>query len=322
MIIYFFIVSQFCPERLYSKTDSLLIQGIYFIYEENYQEARNRFNEAITFEPQNPAPYFMVSNLLALYMSDFSTDTLVKELFSYCDTTIMLSNKEIKTADTSGMPHLWLGGTYGLCAFYKAVNKNILSAAQDAMKGVDELTKAIKMDSCLFDAYIGISGYNYFKYRVASLLPWGGRSSWEKDVKLACIKSKYFGYASVAAYASFLIEEKRYKESIEIITPLIDSFPCSKVFRWTRVKAYCKIGELKETKAEYEKLLELTLASQPNTFYNIGYCRIELAKTFLKLGQKEECKNQCNEVLKLPYVKGMKKLKSEANKLLNLVKYK
>lgn len=300
--------------------DSLLMQGIYCSYREQYSLAKEKFAEAAKLEPKNPAPYFLLASLYALYMSDFSTDTLTKVLSSYCDTAALLAKEEIKESDTLGLPHLWLGGTYGLRAFYKIINENLVSGVQDAMKAISEISRAVELDSCLFDSYIGISGYNYFKYRLFSMLPWGGSLQWEKEIKLSCEKSKYFKDAAITTYASLLIEEKRYPEAIKIITQVVDKFPNSKVFRWTRVKAYCGAKMWSESRVEYQKLLELTLASQPETFYNIGYCRLELARTCLKIREKEECKLQCNEILALSDAKGVKKIKTDARNLLKSAK--
>lgn len=301
----------------YSQIDSILMQGINYIYSENYDAGKEKFFEVIKLEPQNPAPYFLLASLYALYMSDFSTDTLTKNLFSYCDTAVLLAKKEINKSNALGLPHLWLGGTYGLRAFYKVINESLAPGVNDALKAINEISKAVELDSFLFDGYIGISGYNYFKYRLFSILPGSMNSQWEDEIKLACEKGKYFKDAAIAAYASLLVEEKKYPEALKLATQLVDKFPDSKVFRWIRVKAYCETRMWEDAKNDYEKLLELTLKSQPKTFYNIGYCRLELARTYLKLGEKKECKLQCNEILKLPDdAKGIKKFKGDAKGLL------
>lgn len=297
--------------------DSSLIRGIYCTYEEQYSKAKEHFFRASKLKPGDPAPYFLLSALYALYMSDFSTDTLTNTLFAYCDTSISMANKNINdNNDSIGIYHLWLGGTYGLRAFYKIINESLAPGVNDALKAINEISRAIELDSSLYDSYVGISGYNYFKYRLFSILPWVGSKQWEGEIKLSCEKGKYFKDAAFAAYASFLIEEKKYSDAIRISTRIVNKFPGSKVFRWIRVKGYCGAKMWREAKKEYEKLLELTLKSQPNTFYNIGYCRIELARTHLQLGEKEECKHQCDEVLKLEDAKGVNKLKGEAQKLL------
>lgn len=296
--------------------DSLLFQGIQYSYQEDYQKAEESFRKAIELKPGDPAPYLFLTSLYGLYMADFSTDTLKEKFYAYCDTTVVMANRKIESGDSSGLVHLWLAGGYGARAFYKVWHKNILSGIQDGIKSIREFHKAIEIDSLLFDAFIGVAGYDYFKYKLLSFVPWIEDSRWEDEMKLACEKGKYLKTTALAGYALLLAEEEKYGPASELATQLVKKFPEARTFRWIRAKSYLGMEEWELAKDEYKKLLDLTLAGQPENFYNIGCCRIGLARSYLKLGETSKCKTQCEEILKLPDTSRIKEIKEEAKKIL------
>ncbi|MDI6840335.1 MAG: hypothetical protein QMD71_05765 [bacterium] len=298
------------------QVDSLLLRGIQYSYEENYAKAEEEFFKVIKLNSKNPAPYFLLSSLYGLYMVDFSTDILEQKFYAYTDTAISLADYQIKSNNYPSLSWLWLGGSYGIRGVYEFMNGNKISGIRNGLKSINGFSKAIEIDSSLFDAYIGVSGYNYFKYRLLSFVPWVKDSRWEHEIKMACDKGKYFRIAALACYSSLLIEEKKYNEACRIADSLIYKFPNSRTFRWLRVKSYCGLKDWAKARDEYEKLLELTVRMQPENFYNIGCCRIGLAHTYLMLGDNKGCQTQCDEIFKLPDTPRIKKLKIEARKIV------
>ncbi len=306
--------------------DSLIQQGMYYSYSEKYEEAEDIFRKAIELKPKDPAPYLFLASLYGLYMADFSTDSLEEKFFAYSDTTVLMAKHKILSGDTSALIRLCLAGGYGARALYKAQHKDILSGIHDVVKSIKEFHKVIEIDSSLFDAYIGIAGYNYFKHRLFSYIPYTENLHWEDEIKLACNHGKYFRIVALACYSSLLIEEKRFDEAVQVATRLVSEFPETRTFRWIRVKGYCGMGEWELARDEYEKLLELTIVGQSSYFYNIGCCRLGLANAYLKLiesGLKplptQECKAQCEEILKLPDSPKSKKTKEKAEEILSKI---
>lgn len=298
------------------KSDSLILQGIHYSYEEKYEMAEKTFREATELNPVDPAPYLFLTALYGLYMADFSTDTIEDKFFAHSDTTVRLAKQKIDSGDSSGLVHLWLAGGYGARAFYKVWHKNIIPGIRDGIKSIREFYKAIEIDSFIYDAYIGIAGYDYFKHKLLSFVPWVENSKWEDEIRLASNKGKYLKLTALAGYALLLVEDKRYDEASNIATLLIEKFPNSRTFRWIRVKSYIGMEAWDLAKDEYKKLLEFTLAGQPNNFYNIAVCRIGLARVHLMLNEISDCETQCKEILNLPDVPRIKDLKEEARKIL------
>lgn len=299
-----------------ARFDSLILQGTHYLYEENYVAAEKSFREAIELNSGDPAPYLGLTALYGLYMADFSTNTIEDKFFAYSDTTVMVAKQKINNGDSSGLVHLWLAGGYGARAFYKVWHKNIISGVQDGIKSIKEFYKAIEIDSSIYDAYIGIAGYDYFKHKLLSFVPWVEDAKWEDEIRVACNKGKYLRITATAGYALLLVEDKEFAKASEVVTPLVEKFPNSRTFRWIRVKSYIGMEAWDLAKDEYKKLLKLTLSGQPNNFYNIGCCRIGLARSHLMLNEIAQCKEQCKEVLNLPDTPKIKELKVEAEKLL------
>ncbi|MBI4722233.1 MAG: tetratricopeptide repeat protein [Candidatus Stahlbacteria bacterium] len=318
MILWIYII--LVPIDMGTQFDSVILQGIDYSYEEKYEMAKNSFNQAIVIKPDDPAPYFLIASLYGMYMVDFSTDSMERELFAYSDTAVMIATRKIEAKDSSALLHLWLAGGYGVRAFYQVWNKKIIQGIQDGVKSIKEFYKTIEQDSSIYDAYLGTAGYRYFQYKLLSIIPGLANSNWESELKMAINEGKYFKIPALTTYALLLIEEKRYKEAVKIATQLIEEFPDSRTFRWIRVKSYSGMKDWKQAKLEYEKLLDLTLTGQQNSFYNIGYCRLGLAKTYFNLGEQVKCINQCNEIIKnLPDTPKIKDLKTDAQKLIKKI---
>lgn len=299
--------------------DTLILQGIHYSYEENYVQAEKNFRAAIELKPTDPAPYLFLTAMYGLYMADFSTDTVKEKFFAYSDTTIMMANRKIDAGDSSALVHLWLAGGYGARAFYKVWHKDIISGIRDGIKSIKEFYKTIEIDSSLYDAYIGIGAYDYFKHRLLSYIPLVEDSKWEAEIRLASQMGKYLKITASAGYALLLVEDKKFEQASKIATQLIEKFPNSRTFRWIRAKSYVGMKVWDLAKEEYKKILEITLSKQPNNFYNIGYCKVGLAHAHLMLGETVECKTQCEEILNLPNTPKIKELKKEAKKILKKI---
>jgi tetratricopeptide (TPR) repeat protein len=303
----------------YPEFDSLIMQGIHDSYEEHYVEAEKKFRRAIELEPGDPAPYLFLTALYGLYMADFSTDTIVEKFYAYSDTTVFTAMKKIEEGDSSAQVHLWLAGGYGARAFYKVWNKQIVSGISDGIKSIKEFYATLEKDSTVYDAYIGVGCYDYFKHRLLSYVPWAENSEWEDEIELASGKGRYLRISAAAGHALLLVEDERYGEALKVASELVEDFPNTRTFRWITAKSYSGMEAWGLAKKEYHMLLAMTLSGQPDNPYNISYCRVGLARAHLGLGENLECEAECRKVLDVPDIPKMEELKEEVREILKKV---
>jgi tetratricopeptide (TPR) repeat protein len=306
-------------------TSKLILQGIEAGIRENYELAERNFKKLISDDPEDPAGYFFLGACYQTQMIDLESDFREKEFYQNLEKAIQLSKERIKKDEGDIRAHFYLGNSYGSIAVYDAKHKRWWSGLRKGLKAKSSLKKVIDLDSTFYDAYLGLGSYHYWASVVTKALRWlpffrDEREKGIEEVKLAAERSFYSKESAQYGLIYIYLEEKDYDKAIKLAKKMNREFPESKLFLWPLAEAVYMKREWMSAINWYQKILELIENPDPSGYFNSIECRHRMAECYFNLKKYEQCKEECEKILKYPLSsevqKKQKKKLKETRKLL------
>jgi len=277
---------------VFTYPDSTLLawvtRGQHFAYVEQFDSAEVYFQRVIATAPEDPMGYLLMAGLLDLYMLDYSVDTREREFFEYTRQAEARAKAWLKRKPRDpreqAWAHFYLGAAASYRALYQGRKRRFLSALRDGLRAVHELSRAVQLDSTLYDAYLGLGVYDVAMSELPKFLRWlpGVDGSRKKrglaKIRKAATHGLISKYAALDALAWALAYSGKPWEGIKIAKQLVQEFPASRTFRWTLGFALFRGGRYADAARVYQEILYSTLEDQPGYPYNIAIILYWLAR--------------------------------------------
>jgi len=304
------------------ETSSLLQEGIILTIVHRFEEAQERFKRVQELEEENPAGYFYEAALLQSKMMDWETDQFEKDFLDLIDRAIGLARKRIRRGQEDPWAHFYLGSALSYKGFYLARKGRWLTSLYNAVQGVKELERAVKIDSTLYDAYLGIGTYKYWRSRLTQIFHWlpffpDEREEGIRMVRLALQRGRYSRYVALSNLTWILMDAGRVRESIRLSQQGLELFPGSRFFLWSLAGGYFMNKNYRKAIEAYQRILDSLKGESYNNHYNELICRLKIAQSYFQLGDYKRSLEECERILNLD-LKG--EIKKKAGKKIKEAK--
>lgn len=280
--------------------DSLIYKGITLSIQQRYAEAISLFHHIEEEFPDNPVGYFFHAAVLQTQMMDFEEYDKEQEFIELVNKALAKSKARVRRTNDA-WAYFYAGGSYGYLAFYKSKRGKYWESLKHAQKSVQALQKAISIDSTLYDAYLGIGSYKYYKSKYSKYLAWLPIVTDERAIgidllNLAIERSKFSRFSAINGLSWILLEEKRYEEGLTLIEDALQEFPESRVFLWAAAKLCQKLNRLRTAATHYENILASFNREGIESPLNRIACHKHLCEIYTKLGQIEKAQAECEHI--------------------------
>jgi tetratricopeptide (TPR) repeat protein len=281
-----------------SSTDSLIRRGIALSIAQDYEAALALFSALERQMPKNPAGYFFQAAVLQFKMMDHErydeTDLFRQKLVR----TITVSRDNLKKNKNDAWAHFYTGAAYGYLAFSQAKQMQLVDAFKNGRSSIVALEKALAVDSTLYDAYLGLGTYKYYRSGLSRHLAWlpfieDERAAGMMMVRRAMAKSHYSQFSALNSLCWILIEEKRYEESYRLIRSVLTDYPDNRTFLWCAAKLAKKMSRWHEAVEYYQEILHSFAAQGVHSPYNELSCRKNLIELYQTLGESALTEKEC-----------------------------
>ena len=273
-----------------------------------------RFDEAITLvhdqiagNPQDYEAWFYLAATLNSKMTHFENLDDEPEFTAAIDTCIELLESVIE--DTVGISRqtlarrsFYLGSAYGYLAYFQGRSGQYLGAFSNGITSNNMLHRAIELDSTLYDAYLGIGVFKYWRYAKLRFISWLPFIPDERDEGISLIKKTIRSgglsqYMAMHQLIYILADYDRPEESLIYAEEIIKQYPNSQFMWWAASRAYDRSDHFDQAVAAYKQLDRL-LAQDNNANPNhIVKCRIKLASVYERMADYRACYDTCNDLL-------------------------
>lgn len=285
--------------------DELVQRGIALTVNHQYREAQACFDSLATNWPTDPAGPFFQAALLHSRMLDYETDQGAEEFAALAEQATVMASRRIAANPSDAWAYFFRGAARGYRAFHAAREGRYLSAWQAGQACLSDLEEAVRLDSSLADAYLGIGSYKYWRGKLLRYLSWLPFIPEEREegirlIRKAIEKGRYSRFTGLSDLAWVLIDAGRLDDALDCAHEGLALCPQSRFFLWPVAEAYFKKHDYRKATEWYERLLISLLQEPENNHYNEIVCRLRLARAYAALGEVARARLHAQAILNLP----------------------
>jgi tetratricopeptide (TPR) repeat protein len=248
--------------------------GINLVLHDRFEESLLLFEDLQQTYPGHPAPHFFKAATYQSWMSLFRVNRFQDEFEENIQLTIEKGNELLKQENDPWI-FFYVGAAYGYRAFNEFRKNHWISAYSDATKGVDNFEEALKRDPKLFDVYLGLGSYHYWRTAKSNLLRlitfWipDKRELGLRQLEFAFQHGSYApdqaGYNLVAAYFDY----GQYEKAMQVLNRILEKKKTAGLSDlYYKGRLLIELERWPEVESVFRKILERL---ENNEFPSAGY---------------------------------------------------
>ncbi len=288
-----------------ARADDLVRRGIALTVAHRYQEAQACFDSLAAEAPGDPAGPFFQAALIHARMLEYETGQGREEFATLIRRATQLAQHRLAEEPGDARAYFFRGAALGYHAFHAAREGRYLTAWQDGQSSLRDLEMAVRLDSSLADAYLGIGSYKYWRGKLLRYLSWLPFVPEEREegirlIRLAIDRGRYSRLTGLSDLAWVLIDAGHLDAALECAHQGLALCEESRFFLWPVAEIYFRQGDYRNCVVWYERLLASLLSAPENNHYNEVICRLKLAHAYAKLGDQAMARLHAETILALP----------------------
>ena len=247
-----------------------------------YREAEQVVLELERANPDSPSVQLQKAVLYYTWIDDYGiADSLGVEFLTATERTVALAEDVLAREPNNAYVRFYRGSALAYRALYRSYVdgigiRTIPSLLRDATGGIKELERARECNPSFNDPLIGIAQYRYW---ISHSLPWPFAS--DKDaregvrlIEQALADGVYWDAVAVQTLGWMYIRERRYRDAIELVAPMIERYPEGRNFREIAARAHLSLRDLDTAETMYRQILDdLSPAERASNFMVMKYER-------------------------------------------------
>lgn len=307
--------------------DSLIEISVQLTVQQKYDSAMIAGKQIIARDKTHPIGYLFVAVTLQSKMMDFETTQWEKTFLTHLKQARQAAETVLDKEPRNAWALFYLGSAYSYQAFYSSKQNHYMAAFRDAARGISALRKAVDIDSTLYDAYLGLGSYLFWRSQKTKSLTWlpfikDERKKGIELIELSIQKGAYSRYAGINALVWIYIELKDYENALKWAKIGEQAFPGSRYFAWCLAESCYRRKDYQNAVGYYQWLLDSLSAESFNNHYNEIVCLTKLADSYYSLNQFRKALMYCYVAERLILSPDIKKRASKKFSQLNEIKLK
>ncbi len=268
---------------------------------------------------------FYYASVLSSKMTHFENSNDAENFLSVLQNVIDKCDSRLEDPDLpakeKGRLHFYRGSAYGYKGFFEGQNSHWFKALNHGLKSIGSLEKAVELDSTLYEAYLGIGVYQYWRSTKLKFILWTPffddlRQEGITNIKKAVRYSKQSRYTAIHQLVYILLNEKQYHEALTFAKEAVAAYPHSQFMQWAYAHVFFKMRDNHTALKEYDRLMELLQADPNVNPSHIITCHLRKARIYLRLEDYEQCADECRFGLNVVYDETLSDKGREARKNL------
>lgn len=304
-------------------------QSIDLTINTHFAKAESLLNAKISAGDSTAEVYFFLASVLNSKMTHYENQADEALFLNALNRVLVKTDVEEleKNVENQARAYFYRGSAFGYKAFYEGKNGNWLDAVSDGLKSVDNLKHAVELDSTLYDAYLGIGVYQYWRSTKLKYLLWmpfieDTRLQGIINIRKAAAKSKHSRYMAMHQLIYILLNYGNKEEALQYAREVIRVYPNSTFMWWAYAHTWYMRHEYPKAVEAYGHLLILLKNLPEQNPSHVVSCYARLAEIYNKMGKIPEARKEAKQALKaakgIPLSsQGQKSLKKAENILVD-----
>ncbi len=272
----------------------------------DFKRAETFLQQKITETDSALAPCFYFASVLNSkmnYQESLDDSKQFEQLLQYI---IHRVNKQLNQhplpEDSLARLYFYRGSAYGYLAYFEGQTAQWFKAFKDGLKAIRDLEAAVQIDSTLYQAYLGLGTYKYWRSTKLKAILWlpfikDLRKEGIADIKHALHDQSIRRYMAMHQLIYILIDYQHYDETLMYAQQAIQRFPKSPFMWWAYAHVYFKSHNYPKALKAYQHLLTL-IEGQPQAIPSQWLaCQVRIAELYRRMGQMKLAKQAAQLIL-------------------------
>jgi tetratricopeptide (TPR) repeat protein len=279
--------------------------GINLTVTERFDEARLVFQSMIDRDTTDHAAYLLLAGVWHGEMFDREDYGTHSKFDSLINKALSLAEKAIAEDRSPAWAHLTKGNAYAYIATLETKVGSWWGALRKGLAAKDEYLEALKLDPSLYDAYLGLGSYHYWKSAKTEFINWLPLVADRKDegcaeLQLAIDSALFSSDLAANSLLWIYFDRGRYDEAHDIAVRLRQKFPDSRLFTWGLAFSSYYNRHLREALESFGEILDLIEHQPGQNNFNTIECRFHRAKIFQMLHERDKAIAELQTLLDYP----------------------
>jgi tetratricopeptide (TPR) repeat protein len=283
--------------------------GIIHTINAEFDQAITVYQNEINARPEDFRAHFYLAAALSSKMIHFENREGEQVFDQAINKTIELIQDLLQSEPVPSAPDLaqlwfYLGSAYGYRAYDQGRTGKWLAAFSNGMKATGYLQDAVREDSTLYDAYLGIGTYKYWRTSKLGFIYWLPFLADEREDGILMIKKVAESDCLSQDLARhqlvyILLDYGKFEEALTYARQLAADFPQSQFMHWALAHACYKSEQYKDAEKAYLYLEQLIEHDPHRNLNHLLNCKLKLALIYLALQDDTNCLGQCTTLIEL-----------------------
>ncbi len=284
---------------------SELRRGIALTMTEQFDSARVVFKHLVDREANDFAARLYLAGVDHAEMLDREEYDGKKKLESDAEHAIELAKDALKRGHDPAWAYLTIGNAHAYIASLEAKAGGWWSAMRRGLKAKGAYLDALKTDPTLYDAYLGLGTYHYWKSAKTEFINWfplvGDRKDdGVRELELAVDSSLFSGDLALNSLVWIHLHRKQPERALACAERLHARYPNSRLVNWGLAFSHYAAGRYHEALDYFGAIIASLESDSTQSYYNLIECRSQRAEIYHLIGDTASERREYEQLLSYP----------------------
>ncbi len=296
-----------------------LRHGISLTMTEHFDSARVVFGALVKHDPNDFAARLYLAGVDHAEMLDREEYDKKDQFKSAAEHAIELAEDALKRGHDSAWAYLTIGNAHAYIASLEAKDGSWWTAMRRGLKAKGAYLDALKVDPNLYDAYLGLGTYHYWKSAKTEFINWlplvGDRKDdGVEELYLAVDSSLFSSDLALNSLVWIHLDRKKPAEALACAQRLHAKFPESRLVRWGLAFSNYSAGRFHEALDHFEAIITSLELDSTQNYFNLIECRYHRAEIYERVGQDTLARSEYRRLAEYPLTESVRKRQNRAVK--------
>ncbi len=286
---------------------SLLLQGIHYTLEQQYDSADAAFRTMIKEFPEHPAGYLYLAGMLQARYTDYGDRFNERQYDSLLSAAGMLAEEMMEEPKAEAWGYFYAGTADAFRSFTASESGSLPKGFYYGISAGSLLEKCLEKDTGFVEAKNILGAYYFWRSKLAWIPFISDRTDEGIRLILEAFQHPYEKHLASHNLMLIFIDEKRFADAEKYGLAMLKEYPDNRPFLWNLMTVYEQWNRKEKLEEVVRRLLESTLKAPVTNRYTEATCRLKLARFAVEKQKFDTAKEECKKIIALKKYSGKTK---------------
>jgi len=280
-------------------------RGMDYSFNEQFNSARTIFKRMIEIDSTDHAAYAFLAGVYHAEMIDAEDYNNKPVFFDLIDKAIHFAEIAVERGIKPEWAYLTMGNAHAYTAAFEGKEGSWFQAVKRGVKAKNNYLRALERDPLLYDSYVGLGTYHYWKSAKTEFVNWlplvaDRKQQGIDELYLAKDSALFTTDIATNSLIWIYVKSGRAQLAIPLAQELHDKHPESRMALWGLAFSNYSAGRFRDALKCFGQLIQSIEVSPDQNYFNLIECRYHRARMFQTLRENDKVSSELETLLGYP----------------------